>query len=441
VAEAGLVDDPVTGHRTQLGPQSAGIFAALATGAHTVETLCEATRLDADTTARRLRQIDCALLLDSPRWRSQRALFAASPGRPERPLRLSPGLRHRCVRCGSSCHGVHIGPVPPATCVAAEQQGVWRTLGAASAADLFVQIGDRHFMARRDDACVALRPDARCALHDVAKPGVCRQFPYTLTRTPDAIHVGLQLECRSLPEALAAASDDAEAELLDLLEADAQIYDLPAAIPLVPGVFVGASALLDWLRPHADRISAETGVPWSALLDDLCVQALPFVASHAHRIDDQWCPEHAPPDADSALGALRTALGEACEGPVRGALDAAFGEPLPPIGWDPAATALLQTALTAELHGLEVVRDRDLLFGLGRTRLTLTLSETVARRRAGEVGRHVVRPRDVNDGLVVVSRAVRTGLADAALRRHATGIRWLGAAPGRPFEAWMGVVG
>ena len=27
---------------------------------------------------------------------------------------------------------------------------------------------------------------------------------------------------------------------------------------------------------------------------------------------------------------------------------------------------------------------------------------------------------------------------DAALREHAAEVRWLGAAPGRPFEPWMG---
>ena len=62
----------------------------------------------------------------------------------------------------------------------------------------------------------------------------------------------------------------------------------------------------------------------------------------------------------------------------------------------------------------------------------------MARLRALTVARRVVRAQDVNDALVVVTRALRTTPVDAALREHAAEVRWLGAAPGRPFESWMG---
>ncbi len=463
-AEGRVIDDPVTGHRTHLGPQGAAVWEALTAGATTTDALAAATELDPTVLAWRLRQLDCALVLDSPRWRDQRALFAPRPD-PETPppLRLAPGLKHRCVGCGSSCHAVHVGPVPLATHLAADHHALWRDVpGANGAADLFVQAGELRFMARRDDACVLLRPDGRCAIHAAAgaaaKPGVCRQFPYTLTRTPDAIHVGLQLECRSLTESLDAGRDESgiEADLIALTGADAQVYELPHAVPLTCGVFVDAGELLAWLRPVADRISAAAGLPWGALMDDVCAEALPFVAARARLIDDSWCVAPDAPEPAVAVGRLRgalerglAALVEAAEGAkkpydvalaeqLREALPAAFGDPLPTVSWHPEAVTLLHTALAADLQGLEVVRDRDLLFGLGRTRLSLTLAETVARLRALTVARRVVRAQDVNDALVVVTRALRTTPVDAALREHAAEVRWLGAAPGRPFESWMG---
>lgn len=461
------IEDPVTGHRTRLGPQGAAVWGALSEGADDVEALEAATGLDPGTLAWRLRQIDCALVLDSPRWRAQRALFGPRPDRAERPpLRMAPELRHRCVGCGSSCHAVHVGPVPLATHLAADHHGLWRDVpGASSAGDLFVQVGEQRFMARRDDACVVLRPDGRCAVHAAAgaaaKPGVCRQFPYTLTRTADAIHVGLQMECRSLAESLASGRGDAgvDADLAALVGEDAQIYDLPVAVPLAPGIFVDAGELLAWLRPVADRITAAAGLPWGALMDDVCAEALPFVAARARLVDDAWCPDVDVPAPAAAADLLRGALTDGLEAlvdaasgagkpfdaalarHVLSALPAAFGEALPTVSWHPDAVTLLHTAVAADLQGLEVVRDRDLLFGLGRLRLTLTLAETVARRRALTVARRVVRAQDINDAIVAVTRALRTTPLVAALRAHAAEVRWLGAAAGRPFEVWMGAPG
>ena len=444
-----MVDDPVTGHRTQLGPESLAVWTALQAG-----TALADLPLDADTLAWRLRQIDCALLLDSPRWRSQAALFGSVLPAEDLPLRIADGLRHRCIGCGSSCHGVHVGPVPLATHLAVEHHALWRDVpGAQRASEMFVAAGELTFMARRDDACVALRPDHGCAIHAAAgaaaKPGVCRQFPYTLTRTPDAIEVGLQLECRSLGASLASGAGDAEieADLRALLAADPQLYDLPSAVPLVPGVFSASAELLGWLRPLVGRITAD--IPWRAALDDVCADALPRVAARARMVDDAWCPapDGAPdPDAlraglDDALAALiDLATGDdvALATLVRAALPAVFGGAQSATGWHPDAVQLLNVALRADLHGLEIVRDRDLFYGLGRTRLTLTWAEALARHRALTAARRVVHAQDVNDALVAITRALRTSPLDAALRRNAAVVRWLGVAAGRAFEPWMG---
>lgn len=462
-AEGGglIVEDPVTGHRTHLGEESASVYIARAAGHDTPQGLCAAVPgLTPATVRDRLRQIGDALLLDDARWAAQRALFEADPAPASRAVNLDPTLRHRCVRCGSSCLNVDIGPVPDESLKVIEAHGLYRG-DAESAAELvetrITADGPVRVFDHIDGACVMLDGDA-CALHAAAgaeaKPPGCRQFPYTLTRTPDGLDVGLQAECKSMGAALAAGAEvalaDHAAALAELAEVGA-VATLPAAVALGPGVFVSARRYLDWQRrwrhaPLAEVVSAAAALT-EARIGELA-GTRPWL--------DGW-----PAQSTVDLGLLREALpsqiGAACawitrDAAHRGALveqeqaellrKAALIDHgavrLPPTRFVDGALDVERVALAGALADHRAVIEYDLMQGLGRITLWLRCARALARLRAAQAGRRPVYAQDVNDALVMTHRLLRTAPLDHTLRAAHAAVRAVLVDKDDP-PPWIGV--
>lgn len=478
-----VVEDPITGHRTHLGRESAAVWRALAAGPQNPAALCAAASdLPPPVVRERLRQIRDALLLDDARWRAQAPLFETPPPPPiaELPVKLDPALRHRCVRCGSSCLAVDIGPIAPPTLAAVERHRLWiGTPDAESAAETvqrrITEQGPVEVFTHVDGACVMLRDGDACAIQAAAgaeaKPAGCRQFPYTLTAAEDGLHVGLQLECRSLVDAAhagAAVPTEAIAEALRALALDdGFVSRLPDPVTIGPGLFVPAARYRAW---HADATAAlaavlDAGEPPHPRL--LAASAIALAEARAAELGPppDWLDPAAWPGAPAPkprAADLRRALPEQVMGACawltrdaagrrdlveqeqaelvrKAALVHTGAVRLPPThraptdGPDP-----LRIALAGALADHRAVLGIDLLQGLGRLALWFDLSLALARLRAAQAARRPVRPDDVNDALLIAHRVLRTGVVDHTLRAAHAAVR-AGLRSRGGYADWMGV--
>ncbi len=449
-----LLGDTVAGQQTALGPQSTGVWMALRDG-HCTPAALEAALPDLPRAVLRARigQLAHACVLDDARWQVQRLLFRgprAAPAAAGAPLRQPAALRHQCVRCGSSCTGVAVGPIGPAT-------------EAVLAPDQLRPAGAHQLMARAAEACVVYAPEAGCGIERAhgraAKPDPCRQFPLTLTQGPDVVRVGLSAECRRLLACLAAGAQGdppgaaAQAELAALAQRPGVAVPLPDPVQLAPGLFVPLAEFL----PHFEGLGVALPGLRAGLatwLDGvrLALPDLPWLAAAP------WGDPPAPV-ADRAEAALwRAITAAAAEGAedaatagqgweaersalvARAASHLAGDAPLPPIRpLEPDADAALEAAVVhGALAGLEPVQRRDVLWGVGRVQLLTVLGRAVAQVRAARVARAFTTPQDLNDGLVVASLTLRSPRVEQALGEHAATVRWRYAAPAGPWRPLYG---
>ncbi len=475
VGDGLAVDDPVTGGRARLGPESAAVWRAVLEGHHHPATLIAALpHLRPATIRDRLRQLDDALLLDGERFATQRALFERAqplPAAADLPVRLDPALRHQCVRCGASCTGVHVGPVPDTTRAAVERLGLWRAVpGATKPDDAFARgqgpTGPWAMMRRVGEACFALNDDRACGLHaaegPAAKPPICRQFPYTFTRGPDAVHVGLQMECARFEATLPAGAERPvaaiEAELTALVAEGAEVFDLPDPVPVAAGLWMSRA---EYLKRHAWFARSLAWPPHGPGLRVLTQIVIDRVQRRhppdAWRALAYW-PGADEPDVRTARArltiALRDLLVRLAEAADLGgrALEAeataTAGEVLDlrRLGWletsmvwagaDACRLWNLPWHAAVREHGF--VRQRDLAAGFGRIDLMVCLAQDITRARAA-AGPSV---QDANDGMRLASRVLRMAPVDALLRAHAFVLRTAvlgGDAPDIEAGPWLGV--
>jgi Fe-S-cluster containining protein len=359
---------------------------------------------------------------------------------------------------------VEIGPVPEAALTTIEEHRLYTEVeGAESAAECVTarpygeMVG--HFMKRVEGRCVMLTPELRCAIHaaggPAAKPGVCRQFPYTFTRGRDAIYVSLQMECRSLSAALhqGAAEDHATllAELRPLAEGPL-VHALPDPVRLSPGIYLDQASYLQWW----DR---QRGLS----LPEIAAHAVGLAQTRGLGEEPEWLRaghwETPPPIAPAALRARlwehvtravalmtqeaakeRRLVEQEQAELLRKALLVGGGHvSVGAIHWlDEAGPALLERVVTAAMAGHDVVRDCDLLYGLGRLALIHSLTLAAARLRAVQAGRVALTAQDVNDGLVATNVILRTPYVEQTLRMADAAVRSL-ALPESDYAPWMGV--
>lgn len=470
-----VIDDPVTGHRTQLGAESAAVWVARAAGHDTAEGLCKAVpHLDALTVRERMAQIGDALLLDDHRWRAQKALFDR-PARPTpRTVHVDPALRHRCIRCGSSCLNVDIGPVEQHTLDAIDAHALWAGTDAESADETvrrrLTEQGPVLAFDDVDGACIMLRGGDACAIHGAAgaeaKPAGCRQFPYTFTEAPDGVHVGMLFECRSLTAAARAGQVESDDELVGrlraLVDGGAGVGTLPDPVMIGPGLFVPVERYLSWWSQARAVVD-----PTDRDLDALVAPAIALVEARRAELgpEPEWLAAwpgagSTPPDVGALRQAVPTQVMSACaymthDAAQRGDLVTQEQAELvrkatllhlgvvrtpPTVFVEPAPGDVdpWRVALIGALADHRMVMGVDLLQGLGRLRLWLTLSRALARLRAVQAARRPIRPDDANDALVIAHRVLRSGVVDHALRSAHAAIRATLTRDGR-YHRWMGV--
>lgn len=463
-----IVTDSRTGRRTQLGVQSAAIWAALSAGQRTPTALIAALpHLRPEVIRGRLLQLAQSGLLaeavvpdpESPARGAGAAAGGAAPAvtgtttpaadavTPS--VRVDALLRHRCLGCGSSCVGVVIAPVTAPTFAALTAHplpGVARPV---------VDAGGLPGLAREAEGCVALTPDARCAIHATsgaaAKPDPCRLFPYFLVRTPRGLRAGLGAECRSLPGALqlgeAADVKEISAELEALSDYAAHLPDPALLWPELPWSAAQLETAADaWLATPDPLAAAVAAV--SAARDGLQLPPRPWLdlaawpgAALPTRVDAQRGLLQALVDAAAATADDATQRNElfAAERAVlvgKAAQVLAGEVVLPRTRLDAEAAPVLAAAARGALAGLEFAVRRDVAWGLGRLRLHLALAQTLAAVRAAQVARVAVRSQDMVDGLVACSMFLRSPRAEAVLGLHAPAVRGCWLAPEQLAEPW-----
>lgn len=99
-------------------------------------------------------------------------------------------LRHACLACGGSCHGIQVPVLGDE-----ERQRVERLAAELGVAEPIVEGRLR----RVDGHCVFLGEDRLCTLHRVfggaSKPRLCQQYPLIVLRADGEVRVGLDPTC------------------------------------------------------------------------------------------------------------------------------------------------------------------------------------------------------------------------------------------------------
>ncbi len=271
-----FLEDPERRVRVPIDTLTLKIVQELANAPQTPGALCKAVGAPRVEVHRRVVLLNRHALLTTPRSSSQVEVCTSAAALPKASaaelaattLNAPAELQHGCVACGACCHGSDIGPLSETE------------LGHIAAVDwsehlpshidtsaLVRQVpdgrgGEVALTAQHQGRCVFLDGDKLCTIHRVAgpekKPIPCRQFPYTLTRTPNGIDVSFSTECRAWWRARAAGEPVADEldSIRALLSDGGRVLSLPSPVPLHDGVdwsFEQWSAFRDgWLQTVRD---------------------------------------------------------------------------------------------------------------------------------------------------------------------------------------------
>ena len=488
-----IVYDPHTGLRVLLGPESTLLWDALSGGVGSASALIHATPELSDAQRFvRLMQLDQALLLVSPRWRRQEHLFHARAKAVDSPLYVHPRLAHECVKCGSSCQEIHVGPVSPLTVAAIKSNDLWRAdPNAKSAEDIIfsveVQKKSVLMLKQVDGHCAVWTHEKGCTIHSSSghklKPLACQQYPYTMVRTTKGVYVGLQMTCRSLPQSLQAGSSYRPTEiaqrLAPIVMSGGQTSTLPAPAPLSAGNYVPDTALDEWWKWSVNLIDQALGElelksydydvsdSWKLVFEKLTL----YVHEWLLRVDEtsessQWlAPEtwlfqsSLPTRHEvkmSFVDELQYAILEAsmlqqAEGRwqemkrlerLYEAIEVWSGRwSLPQPRWrGDQANKLMILSILEGVYSHRLFLQGDLIYGLAHLQLTLELTESLMRLSAHLSARKIIELSDVNDAIVLVTRAFKEPVVDTALKRWAGGLRWLMSPEGMPYRHSLGTL-
>lgn len=258
-----VVDDPAQKIRVPIDELTLEVMECLAEGPMEQDDL--ATELGAPRIElqRRVRLLTRQLLLETPRAAAMIELARATPDAPTTigadalPLRFAADLRHGCVACGACCHGTDVGPLGDEDVARVQaidwsphlpsdvKREDWIVEVPASAIKAGAPDTPVRLMGHRHGRCVFLGADKLCVIHKLhgaaTKPTICRQFPYTFTRTPTGIDVSFSMECRAWWTAKqnGRPPEDDEAQIREiraLLAERAPVLALPVPVPVIEGL-------------------------------------------------------------------------------------------------------------------------------------------------------------------------------------------------------------
>ena len=488
-----IVYDPHTGLRVLLGPESTLLWDVLSEGTGSASALINATPELSDAQRFvRLMQLDQALLLVSPRWRRQEHLFHARAKAVDSPLYVHPRLAHECVKCGSSCQEIHVGPISPLTVASIKSNDLWRSDPNATQAEdiLFsaeVQKKSVLMLKQVDGHCAVWTHERGCTIHATSghklKPLACQQYPYTMIRTTKGVYVGLQMTCRSLPQSLKAGSSYRPTEiaqrLAPIVMSGGQTFTLPAPAPLSAGNYVPDTAVDEWWKWAVKVIeqalsdlelkSFEYSVTehWRHVMQQLTQ----YVHEWLLRVDetveeshwlsaDTWLFQSALPTRHevklSFVDELQHALLEASMQHQREgrwqemkrlerlyeAVEVWSGRwPLSKPRWrGDEADKLMNLTILEGVYSHRLFLQGDLIYGLAHLQLILELCDALMRLSAHLSARRIIEVSDVNDALVLVNRGLKEPIVDTTLKRWSGGLRWMMSPEGMPYRHSLGTL-
>ncbi|MCC6620870.1 MAG: YkgJ family cysteine cluster protein [Deltaproteobacteria bacterium] len=256
-----VVDDPAQKIRVPIDELTLEVMECLAEGAMEQDDLAAELGAPRVELQRRVRILARSLLLETPRAAAMLELARAADHDPSpaiapeaAPLRFAADLRHGCVACGACCHGTDVGPLSDddvARVMAIDwaphlpadvRREDWLVEVPASAIKAGAPEMPVRLMGHRHGRCVFLGADKLCVIHKAhgaaTKPTICRQFPYTFTRTPAGIDVSFSMECRAWWTAKQAGRppEEDEATIRALLAERAPVLALPVPVPVMDGL-------------------------------------------------------------------------------------------------------------------------------------------------------------------------------------------------------------
>jgi len=451
---------------------------------------------------KRVELLNRELMLETPRAadqlrvhaEAQREEAAPRPITVDTPLRFQATLAHACVACGGCCHGTDVGPLKDDD-VAKIREIDWSPFLPADVhpGDWIDEVpADRsptgqaiRLTGRRHGRCVFLGDDKLCIIHkhkgSQQKPTICRQFPYTFTRTPDGIDVSFSTECRAWWKARSRATPpegDAEqlGQIRALIAEGAPILQLPMPVPVTAGVDLD---LATWTALRAAMVAkVEAAASFEALVRGVIEPVRDALEAlfAGYRESELFATRgaFAVPEAETSdqtercfatIARLRGALAEGIEAIAQGmreednALDAdraqrfgwAVGEVLRGRRCDdlvPFANDLeiWRDLALASLQAHEPARRGDLLAGLAILVMKLTTGRLLAGLLAETALRGRVAEQDAVDAMVLVTKIPRGSSFEklwSRQRRDLVTVYWhdaptlIAGAAARPVPAWL----
>ena len=186
----------------------------------------------------------------------------------EQPIETLADARWSCSQCGFCCTFVTLGPVEPQIIAGLKARAVERDW-APAASGWHETRGGEAYLRRVDGGCVFLRPDKRCAVHDLygaeAKPGFCRAFPLHAVETRESVSVVVRADCSGVHETLKSGQPLTEqVEALLALESPRARFE-PGRVEVLPGVSVPAASWLKWERALVAGLSEVARAPEPAV--------------------------------------------------------------------------------------------------------------------------------------------------------------------------------
>lgn len=494
-----VIEDAARRVRVPIDPLGLAVMEVLSEGPAYPDDLAEAIEAPRVELQRRVALLNRHNLLETPRAADQlrvHAEAAAPDGTPLEgaPLRFQARLAHGCVACGGCCHGTDVGPLKDDD-VARITAIDWRPHLPADVApsDWIDEVPAERsptqqpirLMGMRHGRCVFLGDDKLCVIHKhhgaQQKPTICRQFPYTFTRTPSGIDVSFSTECRAWWKARNSAAPPPEdpaqlAQIRALIAEGAPILSLPVPVALAEGVDIDLGTW-EQLRAQmlADLEAADSQAGLVRAVVDPVRRALDALAegyrdSELFATRDAW---HVPePDTEDqtarffstaarlkdalALGITRIADGMA-EGDRRdeadrtrrlawGLSELLTGRRIDDLVPFEHALGVWRDLALASLQAHEPARKGDLLLGLATLVMKLTVGPMLAGLSAQTALRGRVHEQEVVDAMVLVTKLPRGSAFERllmSLRRDLVTVFFCdaltlaeGAAP-RPIPAWL----
>lgn len=495
-----VIEDASRRVRLPIDELGLAVIQVLADGPALPDELAEATQAPRIELQRRVALLNRHNLLETPRAADQvrvhaeAAELSAAPRVDAPPLRFQATLAHGCVACGGCCHGTDVGPLKDDD-VAKIREIDWRPLlpSEVSPAEWIAEVPAERsptrqpirLMGMRHGRCVFLGDDKLCIIHKhhgaQQKPTICRQFPYTFTRTPTGIDVSFSTECRAWwkarNSAVPPAGDAAQlAQIQALIAEGAPILSLPVPIALAEGVDIDLGT---WEQLRAQMIAGLEAATTQAGLVRAVVEpvrrALDALAegyreSELFATRDAWnVPEPVPADQTErffgTVARLKDGLLEGMDDIAEGMAEAdrrdeadrtrrlawGLGELLSGRRVDdlvPFAHALevWRDLALASLQAHEPARKGDLLLGLATLVMKLATGPMLAGLSAQTALRGRVHEQEVVDAMVLVTKLPRGSAFErllGSLRRDLVTVFFCdaptlvdGAAP-RPLPGWL----